>query len=247
MKKVAFYECFYDEASGELFKVDMITKIKVKGSKKPVAIVKDFNGDYCQMTMKTLISLAGIPEVGYRKIDGFMDYYEIDINGNLFSKKAKRIIKPTIDSQGKYKSRLRFDITSSSGVRKSLFLHRALAIAFIPNPEGKPEVNHIDGNPMNNNVSNLEWVTKQENVSHAQRNYLYTGSQKEVSVYDKNDKFIGSYESMQKAADVLGMKSKNANKNISEVCKKNADKDMINSRHALGLFMSEGFVFKYKG
>lgn len=56
--------------------------------------------------------------------------------------------------------------------RKNWSLHRLLAIHFLPNPENKPEVNHIDGNKFNNDLSNLEWCTRAENLKHARDNYL---------------------------------------------------------------------------
>ena len=49
------------------------------------------------------------------------------------------------------------------GNLKNFAIHRLLAEYFIPNPEGKEIVHHIDGNPLNNNLSNLAWVTQQEN------------------------------------------------------------------------------------
>lgn len=56
-----------------------------------------------------------------------------------------------------------------NGIRKNKNIHRMIAETFIPNPDNKPHVNHIDGNRFNNHVSNLEWNTASENRYHAFR------------------------------------------------------------------------------
>ena len=63
-------------------------------------------------------------------------------------------------------------LKSSAGKEKTFFIHREVALAFVPNSENKPHVNHIDGNLQNNYFTNLEWVTPQENNDHAVREGL---------------------------------------------------------------------------
>ena len=71
------------------------------------------------------------------------------------------------------------------GDRKSLpaqTMHRVVAITFIPNPENKYCVNHIDGNKLNNNLDNLEWTTSKENTQHAFRTGLAKVSKEGVEL-----------------------------------------------------------------
>ena len=69
-------------------------------------------------------------------------------------------------------------------------VHRIVAEAWIPNPENKPEVNHIDANRQNNCIDNLEWVTRQENCTHAKVNKLMPSGKNHVKTkVDASDVF----------------------------------------------------------
>jgi len=96
--------------------------------------------------------------------------------------------------------------------RCSCFVHRLVAQAFIPNPDNLPEVNHIDGDKGNNCVSNLEWVTKTENIRHAFKTDLMDASKiscERSSSTDKTNEEI--HEICKDIQD--GMKN-------SEICEK---------------------------
>lgn len=69
------------------------------------------------------------------------------------------------------------------GIRKRKNIHRILAELFIPNPENKPEVNHKDGDKLNCELSNLEWATHQENMSHANKTGLIKNRPKGTSTH----------------------------------------------------------------
>lgn len=89
-------------------------------------------------------------------------HYCVSTLGRIKSIRTGRILKPLKTTTGYYMIQL-----SNNGVKKQYKIHRLVASAFIENHENKPEVNHIDGNPLNNMVYNLEWVTRSENVKHA--------------------------------------------------------------------------------
>lgn len=85
----------------------------------------------------------------------------------------------------------------SSGVKSfTALVHRLVAMAFIPNNENKPCVNHIDANSLNNNVDNLEWCTQKENIHHAMKFDNWTRGENHGMAKLKQDdiKFIRDQE-----------------------------------------------------
>lgn len=96
-----------------------------------------------------------------KEIKGFENYL-INKEGVIHSKFTNKEILSQKDKNGYVRTRL----VNKHG-RKSVFVHRLLAISFIDNPLNKPYVNHIDCNKSNNDLSNLEWCTQSENLKHA--------------------------------------------------------------------------------
>ena len=105
-------------------------------------------------------------------------------------------------------------------VEKNYKVHRLVANAFIENPDGKPQVNHKDGNKQNNNVYNLEWVTAKENtehafmngLAHAQRGSENRRSKTVIQIDLKTGKTISVYNGLREAERKTGVSHGNIGK-----------------------------------
>jgi hypothetical protein len=111
---------------------------------------------------------------------------------------------------------------------KTFALHRLISLAFIENTENKEQVNHIDGNKLNNSVENLEWVSNQENQIHKFKIGLGNNFTRKITQFDLEMNKIKDFNSIVEASKELNI----GKSNIRGV--------LINSRKTTG-----GFIFKY--
>lgn len=128
----------------------------------------------------------------------FISNYFITKDGRIYSKlkgKELRELRPHINNRGYMIITIR---------KKCYRIHRLVAENFLPRVDGKPIVNHIDGNKLNNDVENLEWCTQSENVQHAWNSGLNSrtreGLHKKVCCI-VGDKIIAVYDSITEAEE----------------------------------------------
>ncbi len=155
----------------------------------------------------------------WKDIKGYEGLYQVSNLGRVKSlerfkdnnggkvKVSERIMRISVDTVG-----YNIICLTKNSKRKTHKIHRLVAEAFIPNLENKREVNHKDGNKQNNNVKNLEWATRKENMRHAYKTGLNGGEHffnnstaKAVKQYDANMECIATYKSTAEASRKTGI------------------------------------------
>lgn len=152
-----------------------------------------------------------------KKIDNYNKY--IDTDGYLYSEDGKKYSR-WIDNVGYYQS-----VFKENGKKHYVRLHRLIALAFIPIPEkykdipiNKLQINHKDGNKLNNNIDNLEWCTNSENTQHRYNNKLYKSTYRcPIVAINKTTKDIYKFKSIRECAEKLELNRKN----ITNILKNN--------------------------
>ena len=109
----------------------------------------------------------------WKPVPGFEDRYGVSNFGRVKSIKRvcktekgvrivpEKILNGSLDTYGYL-----FVVLSKDGKHKNYLIHKLVMSAFTCNPENKPQINHLDGNKLNNNLTNLEWSTAKENINH---------------------------------------------------------------------------------
>jgi hypothetical protein len=156
-----------------------------------------------------------------KRIPGFPNY-TIDIHGVVMGTAEKK--------QTHGKNGYKYVTLYANNVGKKLYIHRLVAELYIPNPENKRTVNHIDGNKHNNALSNLEWNTDGENIKHAYDNGLNPGSSKLIhgDAETMYTRFMNG-ESMQLISESYSFNNVTVSNHIRQYVKKHNLSDVYNA------------------
>lgn len=166
---------------------------------------------------KDVPSFHGILQVSNTgKVKRLARYRNCKSGGTAYM--PEKVLKLSVSTYGYYK----FCISVNTK-KYDLLLHRLVAEAFVPNPENKPEVNHISGFKLNNSPENLEWVTTAENIQHAQVIGLSAVQpkgcanklSKELYQYDLSGKLIKIWTGIREACSILKIDRSNMNRHLN--------------------------------
>lgn len=154
-------------------------------------------------------------------IGGLEDSYEVSNLGEVRSRKTGhyRLLKPKLNKVTGYE----YVCLYSDGAEVTRTVHRLVAMAFIPNPNALPEVNHIDEDKTNNCVENLEWCTSHYNNEHSKHKRY-----KPVDVLAVDGEKLGTFVREMAACNVLRLSKSSVSKAVRGI------------RHTAG-----GFIIKY--
>lgn len=150
-------------------------------------------------------------------IKGYEEHYAVDRFGHVYSIKNgyPKEMKQTVGKHGYCCVNLK-----DGDRRKNARVHRLVAEAFIPNPQNKPQVNHIDGNKHNNKVENLEWCTDYENRNHAYESGLRKMKELiKVKMFSAEGEFIAEFPSISEASRKTGINVGNISRCCNGGCK----------------------------
>ena len=142
-----------------------------------------------------------------KDIIGYEGLYAVTSCGKVYSYKSKKFLKPQKNKDGYLAVFLRKD-----GTTQQRYMHRLVQQAYLPNPEGLPQVNHKDENKENNALQNLEWCTQKYNMNYGSRNERGAKSRSKPVFCEELNK---TFESALAAARELGLD----NSHIGKCCK----------------------------
>jgi len=137
----------------------------------------------------------------WKDIPGYEGRYEASSLGRIRSMPRGVIRKQETDGGG-YK---RVTLAKTGEKKKWLLVHRLVALAFLSNPEDKPQINHRDGVKANNCVSNLEWCTAKENKDHAMAHGLAAWREGRPVLQIKGDAIVACFPSIAAASKATGV------------------------------------------